>query len=90
MPSACLGTRAKKMIETPHRLQSIRNQRRMLNKALGAEIARKIAQNKEQKKGFLDQGAGVVYVVRKFDASDKYLDSTGKKVKGHAAHSTYT
>ena len=77
------------MIETPHRLQSIRNQRKLLYRALGNEIARKIARSKERKDTFLEQGPGVVYIARRFEA-EKYLDLSGRKVIGRVPHVSFT
>ena len=88
MPILCVIKKSA-MIETPHRLQSIRNQRKLLYRALGNEIARKIARSKERKDAFLEQGPGVVYIARRFEA-EKYLDESGRKVLGRVPHVSFT
>ena len=54
-------------IKTPHQLQSIRIQRKLLFKAYGLAVSRQLANTKGVKSVSSQQGAGAVYIARSFD-----------------------
>ena len=54
-------------IKSPHQLQSIRIQRKLLYKAYGLAVSTQLARVKGVASASLQQGAGAVYIARSFD-----------------------